>query len=190
MGCRRPTLPRLPRRDRRQLAGARAPRVRERDRHAGGDSRARLQLLRDSSAARARLAAQAPRRHRRGRPRVLRQLRRRGQRGRVQARPPPRRGEGGRSRASADPRTHRCVPRTHDGHARTDRQAVHAGAVPADDARRRVHRLDDRGARGRARRPGRRTVRRADQGRGRGDRPARGLLAGSAGADASSMARC
>ena len=99
--------------------------------NAGGHARARLELLRDAAAARARLAAQAPRRHGGLGPRLLRQLRRRGERGRVQARPPARRATDG-GRAPADPRPDRRVPRPHDGHARPDRQAVHAGAVPAD----------------------------------------------------------
>ena len=79
----------------------------------GGDPRARLELLRDAAAARARVAAQAPRRHRRLGPRVLRQLRRRGQRGRVQARPPPRR------RAAWRSRTPRILALTDAFHGRT-----------------------------------------------------------------------
>ena len=94
LGCRRQALPRLPRRHRRQLARPRASGVRGCREQAGRDPRARLELLRDPAAARARRAAHAPHRSGRGRPRVLRQLRRRGDRGRVQARPAE---HGGRS---------------------------------------------------------------------------------------------
>ena len=173
MGCRGPSLPRLPRRDRGELARPRAPGVRRSHRHPGGNPRARLELLRDAAAARARVAAQAPRRHRRLGSGVLRQLGGRGQRGRFQARAPPRRRAGWRSRAPPHPCPHRRLPRAHDGNSRAHREALHAGALPADGARRRVHRLNDRGARGGARRPRRRVVRRAHQGRGRSHRPAR-----------------
>ena len=50
-------------------------------------------------------------------------------------------------------------------------------------ARRRIHRLHDRGARSGTRRPGRGAVRRADQGRGGRDRSARGLPRGGARTD-------
>ena len=54
---------------------------------------------------------------------------------------------------AAHPRPDRRVPRPHDGLARAHRQARTARAVPADAPGRRAHRLDDRGARGRDRRP-------------------------------------
>ena len=103
--------------------------------------RARLQLLRDRAAARARRAPHPP--HRR-RPGLLRQLRRGGDRGRDQARPP--------DRAAPHPRPRELLPRPHHGLARAHRQAGAARSVPAADPRRRAHRLDDRGARSGARR--------------------------------------
>ena len=119
---------------------------------AGGDPRARVELLRDPAAARARRAAQAPRRHGRVRPRVLRQLRRRGERGRVQARPPARRRTSARASSRSTDAFH---GRTMGTLALTGKPYMQEPFLPMVP-RRRVHRLDDRGARSRARRPGRR----------------------------------
>ena len=107
-------------------------------------ARARLQLLHDRAAARARRAAHAPRGRGRARPGLLRQLRRRGERGGVQARPAQQSG-GARTRilALVD-----SLPRPHDGLARAHRQAAHARRVRAAARRRRAHPADHRGARG------------------------------------------
>ena len=156
------TLPRLPRRHRRELARARAPGLRRRDRDAGGDARARLQLLRDRAAARARRAAQAPRR--------------RGRRGRVyfgnsgaeanEAAFKLARLHGGTERPRILALTDAFHGRTMGTLALTGKPYMREPFLPMTPGRR-AHRLDDRGARGRDRRSRRRALRRADQGRGR-----------------------
>ena len=169
MGRRRARVPRPVRRDRGELAGARAPGARRRGHPAGQRARAHVQSLpartRDCFG-RTDIGAPWHRCGPRRRAGFFRQLRRGGQRGGDQAGPPVP-GPAGPGPAASRHGGHReRVPRAHHGSARADRQGVHPRAVRPVRHRRAVRALRGRGRPARRGRPGLRgRVRRAVPGR-------------------------